>query len=256
MSDELQCYRHVDRPRFTLVCFPHAGGNAGDFRAWPAHLPPDVAMYAVRYPGRLDRLHVPVARTVDEIAGPVRRALAAVPDPLVLFGHSMGAVLAHAVTADLEERGRSPVALAVSARAAPHLIGPAPTPTDDETLIGKVRGRPDVPAELLDDDEVRELMLAPLRADIELLNATRGRPARPVRAPVLAYLGTEDPGCTADEVRGWRDVTTGAFRLRLVPGDHFGVIGRPAALLADLTGRIPVPPAVSGRRGPASRPGP
>jgi len=127
MADELRCYRAMDGARFTLVCFPHAGGNATAFRDWPAYLPEDVAVYAVRYPGRLDRSHEPPARAVGEITGPVARTLGEVPGRLVLFGHSMGAVLAHQVAVNLEAAYRFPAALVVSGREAPHLTDRAPS---------------------------------------------------------------------------------------------------------------------------------
>src|SRR5260221_8328115 len=110
MGDDLRCYRAVSRPRFSLVCLPHAGGNATAFRDWPAYLPEDVAVYAARYPGRLDRLREPAARTVAELADPKARAARSVPHPAVLFGHSMGAVAAHDLTAPLQRTSPPPPA--------------------------------------------------------------------------------------------------------------------------------------------------
>jgi pyochelin biosynthetic protein PchC len=49
-------FRDDDTCGTKLVCFPHAGGSASAYRTWPEGLPSDVAVLAVRYPGREDRL--------------------------------------------------------------------------------------------------------------------------------------------------------------------------------------------------------
>ncbi|MFC8459257.1 thioesterase domain-containing protein, partial [Streptomyces sp. NPDC057242] len=45
-------------------------------------------------------------------------------------------------------------------------------------------------------------------------------PAR-VRAPARALVGDLDPSVPFSDARRWRDHTTGTFRLRVLPGDHF-----------------------------------
>jgi pyochelin biosynthetic protein PchC len=234
VAEDLACYRRVARPRFSLVCLPHAGGNATAFQGWTAYLPQDIGLYAARYPGRMERMSEPAARTVAELAGPLASAVTAIPHPVVVLGHSMGAVIAHAVTVLLERDGRGPRELAVCGREAPHLASPLPSPTDDDSLIAMCRALGGVPEGLLDDDEGRELVLAPLRADTRVLNAEIGAAVPPVAAPIAAYLGADDAGCTTGQIDGWRVVTTGPFRRRVLPGGHFTVLARPAELLGDL----------------------
>src|SRR5689334_14969295 len=91
-------YRRVTDPRLRLVCFPHAGGSASAYRSWAALLPSDVDMLAVQYPGRQDRLAEPCLVAMEQLTDAIVTALAPLCDrPLALFGHSMGASLAHEV---------------------------------------------------------------------------------------------------------------------------------------------------------------
>ncbi|MDG4834252.1 alpha/beta fold hydrolase [Solwaraspora sp. WMMD1047] len=238
MGEDLRWYRPVPGARFTLVCLPHAGGNATAFRGWPAFLPADVALAAACYPGRLNRYLEPAARTIAELAGLVAEAVIDLPGPVVIFGHSMGAVVAYEVTARLEAAGRPPRLLVISGREAPHLADRAPGPTHDADMLARFHALGGIPDEALDDAELRELVLAPLRADVALLDAHAAAPAPPVRTPIVAYLGVDDPGCTPAQIDGWSALTTGRFRRRLLTGDHFSVLARPGVLLSDLCEQV------------------
>ncbi|MFC8669860.1 thioesterase II family protein [Streptomyces sp. NPDC057199] len=235
-------YRKTSPPRLRLVCFPHAGGTAQLFHGWPALLPSDVELLAVRYPGRQDRLAEPCVESMSELADRVTDALADHLDlPLVLFGHSMGSSVAYEVATRLEARhGISPARLLVSGRAAPHHARRTGLhDMDDDALIAGIRTLGDLGSEAFDIPELRELLLPPLRADYRLIESYRPAAPVPVRSPITAYVGTEDHGCVREDVMAWAGLTTsGEFSLRAFDGDHFYLVPREGELLADVTERL------------------
>ncbi|MEV0223790.1 alpha/beta fold hydrolase [Streptomyces sp. NPDC050704] len=235
-------YRRTAAPRLRLVGFPHAGGTAQLFHGWPPLLPPDVELLAVRYPGRQDRLAEPCVESMDELADRIADALTDRLDlPLVFFGHSMGSSVAYEVAVRLEARhGTGPVRLLVSGRAAPHHAKRSGLhDTDDDTLIAGIRSLGDLGSEAFDIPELRELLLPPLRADYRLIETYRPAAPVPVRAPITAYVGTEDHGCVREDVLAWAELTTsGEFSLRAFDGDHFYLVPREGELLAELGRRL------------------
>lgn len=235
--------RHTrpERPVRRLVCFPHAGGAASFYRSWAQYVPSSVELLAIQYPGRENRFREPLVPAMDPLASAVADELLALPPlPTVLFGHSMGAAVAYETLLRVERAGAGHVTrLCVSGRSPDGSGGPV-VRTDDE-VVEAVRSLGGTHAAVFDDPDLRELLLPVIRNDYHLIDDYRRRTdAPPLRAAVHALTGDRDPQVTPDEAAGWRAVTSGAFGLTVLEGDHFYLV--PAA---EQVARIAMEPAGS-----------
>ncbi|WP_307834634.1 thioesterase II family protein [Paractinoplanes lichenicola] len=232
----LRRFRDGDECSTKLICFPHAGGWASAYRTWPANLPADVGVLGVRYPGREDRIGDPFPSRLESLADDLADALDHLAGQrLVLFGHSLGASVAHEVAIRLQQRGFPPAALCVSARLSPRSLASQPrlVVTDDE-LVEEIVRHDASRREVFEDLELREFALPAIRADLELVNDYRGCRGPVLNCPVYGYVGADDPAISKEQMRGWADVTRGAFRLRVFPGGHFYLRTSEAHLLTDM----------------------
>ncbi len=128
-----------------LFCLPCAGGGASAYERWQEHLDAHgagVRVLPVRLPGREGRAHEPRFTRLDDLVAALDEHLdEALSRPHVLYGHSMGAFVAHALTLARQRRGAAPPrALVLSSHRAPHV---RPTrildpDADEETLAGGV----------------------------------------------------------------------------------------------------------------------
>jgi pyochelin biosynthetic protein PchC len=231
-------YRDDDGCGTKLVCFAPAGAGASSFRTWARRLPADVGVLAVRYPGREDRFGDPVPPRLEVLADDIADALSGLTrHRLVLFGHSMGATVAHEVALRFQERGCPPAALCVSGRRPTHaLAGRQMIHGTDEEIIAHMVSFDASRAEVFADAGLREILLPAARADYRLVDDFSGGPRPLLDCPVYGYTGDEDTQVTPEQMRRWAELTRGPFRLLVLPGGHFYLRGEEAALLADLSG--------------------
>ncbi|WTW99075.1 alpha/beta fold hydrolase [Streptomycetaceae bacterium NBC_01309] len=241
-----------------LVAFPHAGGSASFWFPLSAALRGRADVLSVQYPGRQDRrTEAPVEDigrladlSAEAIAGGLGTATAPDDDrppvPLVLFGHSMGAVLAFEVARRLARdphAAATPTALVVSGRRSPDRHRDERVHTYDEaSLIAELRSLSGTDSAVLEDEELLRMVLPALRADYRAVETYRyapdpaGRAA--LRCPITVLTGDADPKVSVDEAAAWRDHTTGEFALHTFSGGHFYLTGHQAAVTAHLAAAL------------------
>jgi len=232
-----------------IVCFPHAGGGASFFRPWHDCLPPDagVELLAVQYPGREERSKHPPIDDMDRLADGIAGALAGCLDePLVLFGHSMGAAVAYEVALRIGARTRHRLrGLILSAQPGPrHFVpGSFHQQTDEALWNDTLSFFNGVAGALQGSQALRRLMVPILRNDYRLIETYRPRPGATVDCPVVVCLGDSDPHLTIEAARGWQDVAGGTFDLRVFPGgDHFYLKAHRQELVAIAAELVSGPP--------------
>lgn len=213
--------------RFRLFCFPYAGAGAAIFRDWADALGLHLEVCSILLPGRERRHAEPALRRSQqavEFLTPVLRPY--LDMPFVLFGHSMGALLAYELARGILTSSMiEPRALFVSGRRAPFLprrtrkIHALPR----EEFLAEIRALNGTPVEVFAHEDLIELILPTLRSDFELVESHAHSAEPLLSCPVVAMGGTRDPNTLPEEIDAWRSVTTGPFRSMLFEGDHFFV---------------------------------
>jgi medium-chain acyl-[acyl-carrier-protein] hydrolase len=221
-----------------LFCFPHAGGGAATFHGWRGALA-GVEVTAFSAPGRESRLleepHRKLAGLVAEACDWVSPAAGV---GYALFGHSFGALIAFEVARELRRRrAQGPDLLVVAACHPPQLRSPGRRPLRAELIrLIEVRARALGVTEL--DQEVVEIALRPLQADMEASSGYSYRLEPPLECPLLVLGGSEDTEVEAAALSGWRAQTSSECDLELVPGGHFFVETARGAVLGLIGSRL------------------
>ena len=228
-----------------LICLPYAGGGASVYRDWPAAFPGWLEIAVLRLPGREARIDEPplpsVPEMVAELVGPLVSLGAAEPAAYSLFGHSLGAITAFELAREVRRAGYpAPVHLFVAGRCAPHVRHGVPAISDlpDPQFLAAIDAMGGMPVDALAASGLLDLLMPALRADFMAAEGYRYRPGTPLNVPISAFGGEDDETVSSAQTRAWGELTTAAFRLRMMPGDHFFLQPQLAALAAAISGDI------------------
>ncbi len=238
----VQIFKPQEKAVARLFCFPFAGGGTQSFSKWPDHLPESMELCAIQLPGRETRMREKAISNVHALLDAMTPHIMPYLDkPFILFGHSMGAIVAFELARRLQrECELTPECLIVSARVAPHRRPPRPPinglPHDE--FVDALRRLEGTPEEVLADGELMKLIAPMLKADFALNEEYIYQPSERLHCDILAFGGLRDAEAGRQGLGDWRDMTDGTFALRMVPGNHFFIHSAQALFLRMLSVEI------------------
>lgn len=223
------------RAELRLFCLPHAGGDTWVFHDWQRALPPYVEVCPIRLPGRGSRM---TEQPYDDLGALIEALADGMSDsldmPFAIFGLSMGALIAFELSRRLQRiLGRSPALLCVASCRAPQLFNfhPAISHLSPYVMMDALQHRFGAGAGVAGNQDLMDLMLPVLRADLSMCEAYQYIDTTRLECPIAAYAGTHDAWLDMLSVGAWQKTTSGAFLHHAIPGDHFFPVGSRGALL-------------------------
>jgi len=208
-----------------LICFPHAAAGASSFARWLPAAPPHLEIWRVQLPGREDLHQVPPVNDLRIVVPALTDAILSRRDniPVVLYGHSMGAALAHQVALALRGKNVGLLkALVVSGRRAPGL---PPSRRlhhemdDPELTAVMVAAEPE--SEIWKRPHWRQHYFHLIRSDSAAAECIPLQREPGLALPLIVYQGSRDDWVSPAELAAWCNATTGPFAVRRYEGGHF-----------------------------------
>jgi medium-chain acyl-[acyl-carrier-protein] hydrolase len=236
-----------------LFCIPYAGSGAAAYRGWAENAAALDVCY-IQLPGRENRLREEPFTSMPALIEALAGELEAWDDrPYALYGHSLGGIIAFEVARAMRARGRrQPLHLFASASRAPHLPCQRPAIRDlpDLELLEEVHHRYEsVPLQLMNDAELRELLLPCLRADLTVLETYPYVEAEPLACGITCFGAMGDRMVSGDALEQWRMHTSEKFRLQLIEGSHLFLQSARNILLAAVAAALHREPETASRIG-------
>ncbi len=213
-------------PATKLFCLPYAGGPATLYKKWSVPLQA-FDIYGVQIAARAASGDDAVMQRVDScVAWLIDKIAALTSEPYALFGHSVGALLAFETARALQAMDCPlPVRLFVSGFPAPQLPRRLPAFHDLplQKLLAVAQRLDAVPSAAFKNQDLIELLLPILRADLALAELYTYSPAPPLPVPITCFGGLADATVGRAQLSEWQDQTSSGFTLKMLPGNHMFV---------------------------------
>jgi surfactin synthase thioesterase subunit/acyl carrier protein len=224
-----EALNQLEAPAARLFCFHDAGGSAAMFLPLRQLAQAGVEVHAISHTRRAPASAEAAQQYLREATDYVRRLA---DRPCVLFGHSLGGLIAWRLGQELVASGSSPALLCVSGIDPTRLSGSLPDSALD-AAFAEIFGARAAEAHNLKQD---------FNADMQLWRAMPSDSGLPASLPIPidAFVGRDDQVATEISMGGWSARTNSDFSLTVLRGNHFYLGQEPAQrlLIGALASRI------------------
>src|SRR6478735_3004070 len=95
---QISCIKQFNEDKnikLMLFCFHYAGGNASMFSTWHHILPPEIGVYAIQLPGRMNLMHLEPHYQMSTLIPYLMQEISPYlgEKPFCFFGYSLGAMV-------------------------------------------------------------------------------------------------------------------------------------------------------------------
>lgn len=188
-----------------------------------------------RLPGREARIAEPAHRSMAPLVSALVQAMLPWLDrPYVLFGHSLGSLIAYELAHRLHELGvRQPSCLLVSAYRSPERRPTRPPlhHLPPQQFLAELKGYGGIADAVFDHPELLALSLPTLQADFSLFETYVYPPRPALECPIVAFSGRRDHVVAPEDMAAWCDKTRAGFTMHQLDGGHFFITSHEAELL-------------------------
>jgi len=213
--------------KLKVYCLPYAGGSASIYLDWKEKYATVAEIIPIEYNGHGSLFSEPLEIDANKMADNIyNRICQERPQNYMLYGHSMGSMIALLVAIRLETKGYAhlPKAIMVGGMRPPHLKHKdkqmAHLPKEEFMREFFDLGQMD--AEILNEPELLDMLYDVFYADIKLSEAYQYNESLPgISIPMVMMTGSQDDEAPIDEMKEWGTYTSGPFYVKEFDADHF-----------------------------------
>ncbi len=226
----------------TIFCFHHAGGASSSLALLGRHLLQMAEVVLMQQPGRESRIGEPAPKHIDEAAQDalvIMQSKYGFSKRYILYGHSMGGLVAHRVAELICDQGFPPLGLVVSAVSPPddpYSKSSFDVNLDDDdasSLVDFMRSFAPIPERLMQEKALFDILVERFRNDIRVCQSAV-RAISPLHFPIHAVAGFQDKHSPPDVMAGWSRATDSSFMLSKYMGGHFDVLHEPSIIIQSI----------------------
>lgn len=210
---------------FKLLMLPFGGGNETSYSKFENYLDPKISMINAEAPGKGRRIKEPLLKNLYLIAEEYYRQFKpAINGNYALYGHSMGAYLAHIITQRIhEDKLPLPKHIFLTSKIAPsrNYNKKRSIMTNDQFIahLKELKGMPDA---ILRNEELLQIFLPMIRTDFDAIDNYKYLKGKAYPVDMSTFCGSNE-NVEDEDITDWKKETSGSFEFRRFTGDHFWI---------------------------------
>lgn len=212
------------KKRKTIFTIPFAGGNRYAFKSFDRYLESDFILHPLELAGRGNRitedLMSDLSKIIDDLFSQIRDNLG---DEYIIYGHSMGGLLAYLLTIKIEEKNLLvPSSIIISGRAYPTM-----RPKQIRHNLSKDKFKETLmelngtPKEILEHPELFEFFEPILRSDFKAIESYHFEQDKKLNTKISILYGKEEKSFKKKEAKRWQEFTSVPIDFYQFDGGHF-----------------------------------
>ena len=210
-----------------LFFLPHAGGSAKSYSSFKRFLPKELTVVPMELSGRFTRSSEPLLDTIDGcVADLIEKHSELLRGDHVIFGHSMGTVLATELVRQAKAKGLAmPKHIFLSGKNPPdedvHCFEDVEN-ASDEDIVAFFNKNSLASAPVIPDEELVKQLNKVLCTDVRMAERYKATPDDiDFGCDITVLYGTEDPLMQTVDMNSWSRFTSGRCEVIPFSGDHF-----------------------------------
>lgn len=209
------------KPKIKIFTIHFAGGNSYSYRSFGKNALAFEFVH-LELPGRGKRMGEDLLSdsndAIDDVVNQIQNQLNG--SEFIIFGHSMGALLAYGAASKLADKGISPNAIVVSGNPGPEIKrGKELSSLPKELFLEELISLGGIPEEIANNADIIDFFLPILRADIQIAEFFDYSPEEKLEVPIHAVMGNVER-CVED-IDNWKRFTNSTFEKTILSGGHF-----------------------------------
>jgi surfactin synthase thioesterase subunit len=210
-----------------IFCLPYAGGSASIYFDWKRKYASVAEIIPIEYKGHGSLFGETFYKDADEAADDIcNRICNESPQNYILYGHSMGSMIALLVAIKLEKKGYNPLPKAIIAGGTrpPHLQHKdeqlAHLPKDK--FMKKMFDLGQTDSEVMKEPELVDMLYDVFYADLKLSEEYEHAESLPgASIPMVIMTGSKDDEAPLEDMKEWAKYTSNSFYIKEFDADHF-----------------------------------
>ena len=211
--------------KLKVFCLPYAGGSKSIYFDWVDQYADIAELIPIEYSGHGSRfgeeLYVDAQKMADDVFEEIRKMK---PDNYILYGHSMGSLMALLVGYRLEnEYTHAPKGIVIGGMRPPHLKYKDEQLADlpKEQFIEKIFGLGQMDEEIMNEPELLDLLYEIIHADVCADESFTLPDNVKLKIPMVTMTGIQDDEAPVEDMKEWGKYTEGSFDFKSFDDSHF-----------------------------------